>query len=102
MSADTLHQIANADTPQAVNVPKDFNGLIVWAIGRFGGGILLAAACAWALSKVYEDHAKTTDRMMNLLEMRAKADSELATAILSLNRSVEDLSKEARAAHKGQ
>lgn len=97
---DTLHQIAQNDTPAAVQVPPTLNGLIVWAVGRFGGGILLAAACAWALSKVYDDHAKQTDRMMTLLEARAAADSQLATAMLSVKMSIEDLTKEARAAHK--
>lgn len=100
MSTDTLHTIAENDTPQAVHVPKDLNGLIVWAIGRFGGGILLAAACAWALSKVYEDHAKQTDRMMTLLEQRSKSDSELATAILGLRTAIDEIAKESRTAHK--
>lgn len=101
MSSETLHQIAQNDTPAAVQVPPTLNGLIVWAVGRFGGGILLAAACAWALSKVYEDHAKQTDRMMTLLEARAAADSQLATAMLSVKTSMEDLTKEARQAHRG-
>ena len=100
MSSETLHAIAQNDTPEAVNVPKDFNGLIVWAIGRFGGGLLMAMACAWALSKVYEDHAKQTDRMMTLLESRAATDSQLATAMLSFKASIEELAREARTAHK--
>lgn len=101
MSTNTLHQIANNDTPAVVTVPKDMQGLIVWAVGRFGGGILLAAACAWALSKVYDDHAKQTDRMMTLLEVRSKTDSELALAIRTLALSVDEIGKEARAAHTG-
>ena len=99
MSTDTLHAIANNDTPQTVNVPRDINGLIVWAIGRFGGGILIAAACAFALSKVYEDHAKQTERLLTLLELRAKADSELSSAITALRGAIEDVGKEARSAH---
>lgn len=100
MSAETLHQIAQNDTPSAVNVPKDMQGLVVWAVGRFGSGILLAAACAWALSKVYADHSKQTDRMLTLLEQRAKADSELATALFRFNQALDELAKEARAAHR--
>lgn len=100
MSADTLHQIAQNDTPAAVHVPKDMHGLIVWAVGRFGGGILLAAACAWALSKVYDDHSKQTDRMLTLLEQRARADSELATALSRFTFAIDDLAKEARTAHR--
>jgi hypothetical protein len=100
MSTDTLHAIAENDTPQAVHVPKSMHALIVWAVGRFGGGILLAAACAWALSKVYDDHAKQTDRMLTLLESRAKADSELATALTLFKGAIDDIAKEARTAHR--
>lgn len=101
MSTDTLHTIANQDTPEAVHVPRDMHGLIVWAVGRFGGGIVLAGCCAWALSKVYEDHSRQTDRLITLLEARAKADSELAGAILSLKAAVDDIGRESRAAHRG-
>lgn len=99
MSADTLHNIASNDTPQTVQVPRGLNGLVVWAIGRFGGGILIAAACAFALQTVYEDHAKQTDRMMTLLEARASSDTALATAITALRTAIEDVGKEARTAH---
>lgn len=99
MSTEILHEIAQNDTPAAVEVPHTLNGLIVWAIGRFGGGILLAAACAWALMKVYDDHARQTDRLMTLLEARAKSDSELALAINGMRSIVDEVAKEARMAH---
>ena len=70
------------------------------ALTTLACSILLAAACAWALSKVYADHSKQTDRMLTLLEQRAKADSELATALFRFNQALDDLAKEARAAHR--
>lgn len=100
MGTETLHSIAQNDTPAAVQVPPTLNGLIVWAVGRFGGGIIIAMACAMALSKVYEDHARQTDRLMTLLENRAVSDSQLATAIVVLKSSVDEIGKEARIAHK--
>jgi hypothetical protein len=100
MSTDTLHQIAQNDTPATVQVPSTINGLIIWAVGRFGGGIVIAVACAWALSKVYEDLRRQTDRMMTLMETRAASDSALATSISGLKTSIEDIAKKADAAHK--
>lgn len=96
---ERLHQIANADTPSAVEVPKGWNGLIMWAVGRFGGGILLAIACGWALSRVYDDHAKQTDRLMQILENRAVVDSSMTSALLGLRSALDEVAKEARAAH---
>lgn len=84
MSSDTIHQIRSNDTPAVVQVPPTLKGLIVWAVGRFGGGILLAIAHTWALSKMHDDDAKKTDRMMTLLETRTDADSQFANAHFSV------------------
>lgn len=88
MSTDTLHQIAQNDTPAAVHVPKDLNGLIVWAIGRFGGGILLAAACStvkgeiwWTTSPtVARNHAFVAQLATALGQSDAQIDAIFATA----------------------
>lgn len=104
---ERLHSIAEHDTPSAVAVPNNVSGLIIWAAGRFGSGILLAIACGWALTRVYDDQKALQERMMILLEqrstsdtVRAKADSELATAISGMRITVDEIAREARGAHK--
>jgi len=96
---DTLHAIAQNDTPAVVDVPQGWNGLVIWMVGRFGSGILLAIACGWALGRVYEDHAKQTDRLMVILERRAVVDSEMSSALLQLRTALDEVSRESRNAH---
>lgn len=96
---NTLHAIAQNDTPAVVDVPQGWNGLIMWMVGRFGSGILLALACGWALGRVYEDHAKLTDRLMIILERRAVVDSEMTSALIQLRSALDEVSRESRSAH---
>jgi hypothetical protein len=97
---DRLHAIAQCDTPAAVDVPNNMNGLVMWMVGRFGGGILLAIACGWALGRVYDDHAKQTGRLMEILEQRAKVDSEMTSALMQLRIAIDEVAKESREAHR--
>lgn len=100
MSTDTLHQIAQNDTPAAVHVPPTTNGLIVWAIGRFGGIVVatfLASAAAWTL---YGDHKAQNERMFQILERKLESDIRLADAISKMTQAVNELGVEARSAHR--
>lgn len=100
MSTETLYTLAEADTPESVEVPRDMTGLLFWAIGRFGSGILLAIACGWALTRVYEDHAKQTAQLMTILETRAKLDAEMTDTLAHLTDAINQVAKDAREAHK--
>lgn len=100
MSTTKLHNFAQNDTPTAVEVPKSWRGLLIWAVGRFGSGILMAAACAWALMRVYDDHSAQTRQLMTILEQRARVDAEMTIAVTQLRAAVEDVTREARLAHR--
>ena len=100
MSTTSLHNFAQQDTPNVVDVPKSWRGLIVWAVGRFGGGILMAMACGWALMRVYDDHALQTRQLMTILEQRARVDAEMTLAVNQLRSAVQEVAKEARDAHR--
>jgi cell division protein FtsB len=55
MSQDELHSIATTDTPEAIQVPNTWQGLIVWALARFGVGIAVAGVFGWGIVHVYTD-----------------------------------------------
>jgi hypothetical protein len=76
-----IQHVAQMDTPQAVTVPNSLTGLIVWATGRFGIGILMALAFGYATREVYMDMKTLTDRMITAFEQRAKVDTEIALAM---------------------
>lgn len=70
MSTATLHQIDANDTPSAMDVPKPLSALKVWAVGRFGGGFLLAVACSWTLMHVCDGQRGHAESMTTLREAR--------------------------------
>lgn len=97
--APRLHQLAEDDTPSRVQVPATWSGLLVWAVGRFGVGILMAAACGWALMRVYEDLSTTQRELMQLLRDEARAKSEMTVTLNELRQAIAEVSRESRNAH---
>ena len=89
----TAQHVAQMDTPQAVNVPNSLTGLIVWATGRFGVGVLMAVAFAYATNKVYQDYRLLTDRMITAFENRAKVDTETATTLQAQTTAIASLTQ---------
>lgn len=103
---DTLHKLAQNDTPAAVEVPSTWAGLIVWAAGRFGVGIIFAVVFGYATREVYYDGKARQDQLMAYViernasdSKRAVADSELAKSLTLLSEAVESMCDEARRAH---
>ncbi len=97
--ASVLHRIAQSDTPQMVDVPETWSGLIVWALGRFGGIVVATAFLAYAWHDGNESHKRQTERLITLLENKARTDTELATALKGLSVAIDEVAKDAKAAH---
>lgn len=62
MSADDLHQIASDSTPQNVEIPKSYAGLMVWALGKWGAG----AVFLFLLIPVYQDLKSSNQRLADI------------------------------------
>ena len=107
MSKDQLTSIAQKDTPEVVHVPDSWAGILVWAVGRFGAGILLAVACAFALRTVYADWRSDMVLWRDLVKQTSDANAasaraleQVATELSSNTNAVLSLSEEARIAHQ--
>lgn len=99
-----LNEIARNDTPQVVQVPDTWSGLIVWAIGRFGGIVVATFIACYAAAVLYKDNTTRNEKFFEMFskfhEERAKSDSKLAEALGIVNTTLIELSAEARAAHQ--
>jgi hypothetical protein len=89
MSREELHAIANRDTPQEVVVPNTIAGLLLWAAGRWGVGVIVAAVALIGTAKVYEDMSELNDRVIVAFERMAAVQAENAAAIRELTKAVE-------------
>ena len=100
MSKDSvIHRIAQSDTPQTVDVPETWSGLAVWALGRFGGIVVATAFLAYAWHDGNESHKRQTERLIAILESKARTDTELSMALMRLSVAIDEVAKDAREAH---
>src|SRR5574343_216424 len=107
MSTETLHQIAQSDTPSTVAVPNTWSGLAVWAAGRFGGIIVATAFLFYAWKDSNDSHKAQTERLIQILENKAKTEAEMARVLTSVAESqsrlavaFDSLKLQAELAHK--
>lgn len=114
MSQDEIHDVAKRDTPEGIQVPNTFAGLVTWAVGRFGGSAIIAGGAAYALIKIYTDMQVQSVQMVGdqkavnavVVEMvrettkatsaSAEAISELSDAVEANTRAVEEVQREVR------
>lgn len=106
-----MRQLAQDDTPAKVDVPEGWSGILVWAVGRFGVGILMALACGWALTRVYDDlraqqvlisemHQTQNESLILLLKEDVKAKVEMTVTLNELRAAISQVSADSREAHE--
>lgn len=81
MSQDEIHHIANATTPDEITVPNTWQALIVWAVAKFGTGIILAIVLGVATVRVYEDLTILNNRVLTAFEQQTRASETTNSAI---------------------
>jgi hypothetical protein len=109
--APQIRQLAQDDTPSKVEVPEGWAGIMVWAVGRFGVGILMATACSWALMRVYDDlraqqvqiqemHRAQNESLMLLMREDVKAKVEMTVTLNELRAAISQVAADSRAANE--
>lgn len=81
MSRDEIHQIATQTTPEHVKIPETWNGLIIWAAGKWGVGIIFAAM----LVPVYSDLKASNQQLADISRANVSVLMQLAQQIEMLN-----------------
>jgi hypothetical protein len=100
MTTKRLHQFAQEDTPERVQVPPGYAGILMWLAGRYGVAILVAAACMFALHQVYQDYKQLTVVVLEALQRQTEVNAKSLVVMEQLQRTMEELSREAREAHR--
>lgn len=92
MSQNELRHIAQQDTPSSVEVPPTWAGLITWAVGRFGVGVLFAGVFGWWLMTVYGDLRNDGARVLAAFEKQSETNAHTVVALQQLTLAVERIS----------
>lgn len=91
MSSEDLHDVASKETPDAVKIPQSWSALIVWAVGRFGVGILMAGVFAYGLQVVYQDMRADRAELMEAYRESITVMDEVGKQLELQTHSIEDL-----------
>lgn len=84
MSQDDLHNIANRTSPDEIYVPNTLQGLIVWAVAKFGVGILASIVLGYAVTHVYADLTALNNRVLTAFEQQTAAATANREAVLQM------------------
>lgn len=93
MSQEELHGIANHDTPSGIEVPNTWQGLIVWALARFGVGIAVAAVFGWGIVHVYTDMRNDRAQLLDAYKDAILVMQSLTQKLSDQTDAIEDLGR---------
>jgi hypothetical protein len=91
MSQDELHSIATHDTPEPIHVPNTWQGLIVWALARFGVGIAVAGVFGWGIVHVYTDMRSDREQLLEAYRDAIHVMESVAQKLDAQTEAIEDL-----------
>jgi hypothetical protein len=89
MSQDDLHQVAQVDTPNHVEIPNTPHGLILWLLGRFGVAVVFAASTFY----VYQDLRSDRAELLRSYERNMEINMGVKNAIENMNEEIKDLAR---------
>jgi len=96
MSQDDLHTIANRTSPDEIQIPNSWQALIVWAVAKFGVGILATIVLGYAVSHVYSDLTALNNRVLTAFEQQTQAATANREAVLQMAETLKRIETEHR------
>jgi hypothetical protein len=81
MSQEELYKIANDTTPEVIQVPNTWQGFIVWAIAKFGTGIVVAGVFGWGIVHVYADMRNDRQQLLDAYKDAIQVMQSVATKL---------------------
>lgn len=93
---EPLRQIAEKDTPNGVDIPPGAKYLILWAVGRWGGGIVIALFFAFAWNREDTRSALREDALLEAYRQQSKNSSLTTHALQAHTESIKGLTESNR------
>lgn len=88
MPLEDIHDLAKSTTPPSVQIPASWPGLIVWAAGKWGVGIIFAAM----LYPLYQDLKMSNQQFVEITKANVIVLSAMAQEIKSNGDKMQDIS----------
>ena len=87
MTLQNLHQAAEESTPAGINVPQTWGGILVWALGKWGIGVVFLAM----LVPVYQDLKASNATMAEMSAANVRVLETLAAKVEASNAAISRL-----------
>lgn len=87
MSQDDLHNTAQVDTPQHVDIPNNTNGILLWLLGRFGVAVVFAASTFY----VYQDMRADRKELFEAYKQNIEVMRDFKNALDLQGRQINDM-----------
>jgi hypothetical protein len=96
MSRTELHKIANQTSPPEIDIPDTWMGIIVWAVAKFGIGVIISGVFAFATVRVYEDLTALNVRVLTAFEHQTRVAESNNAAIREMIGTLQKIETEHR------
>jgi hypothetical protein len=97
---EALHKIAQQDTPEWADVPKNKWGFIAWVMVRLGGWGVLILVLLYFGKRQYEESRADKLEIIAAYRQQIEVNTRLLSVLGNVEKTMEELAREARAAHR--
>jgi len=87
MSKEELHSLAQQSTPADITVPQTWGGILIWALGKWGIGVVFLAL----LVPVYQDLKTSNAQLASISTSNVRVLEALAAKMEASNTAVQRL-----------
>jgi uncharacterized protein with von Willebrand factor type A (vWA) domain len=97
---EILHKMAQRDTPEGVNVPKNAWAFAAWVIAKLGGWGVLLAFLLYTNEQTKQEVRTDKQEITAAYRQQIEVNVRLLGLMEGMKATMEELAREARSAHR--
>jgi hypothetical protein len=95
MSRDELHEIAQRDSGNEVNLPKSWPGILAWVTVKLGPWAVIAVVCGWATSIVYTHQREDQVKLLEAYRANISAMDKFTSQLQNMQNTIDEAHRRA-------
>lgn len=95
MSKDDLYDAAQRDSPNYVDLPKSWPGILAWITIKLGPWAVIAVVCGWATSVVYTHQREDQQLLLTAYQANIQAMDAFTSQLRSMEESINEAHRRA-------
>lgn len=95
MSLDDLHEKAQRDTGNEIDLPKSWPGMFAWVTVKLGPWAVIAVVCGWATSVVYTHQREDQLALLNAYRANIQAMDAFTSQLMHMQETIDNAHRRA-------